>query len=337
MNKPWEIMRPVRGRIRLAMGLAVAGVLCSLASLGCLALAMRDLLRASAAYPWPAFLGALACTLLACFLRLQAFNQSHYAAFRLEVILRNDLVRHLSRLSFGELQALGSGPLAKVVQNDVQALHVFVADSTPLFARAYAMPVFSAALLFALDWRMALAAVGVLAVGAGGLSLAMRGRETMTRRYHQAREQVSAAVIEYVQAMPVVRTFDTGQTTFGRYHRALERYLVVLTDWYRGASFSSRFAIAVLGPLPTLAALLWLGAWWTAQGQLDFPVWLALLLFGMGMAEAMFPMMSLAHMIDQAKLSVARIQQVLAITPLPPARAPERRPADATVRFGGVA
>ena len=112
MNRPWEIMRPVRGQIRLAMGLAVAGVLSSLASLGCLALAMRDLLRSSADYPWPAFLGALACTLLACLLRLQAFNQSHYAAFRLEVILRNDLVRHLARLSFGELQALGSGPLA---------------------------------------------------------------------------------------------------------------------------------------------------------------------------------------------------------------------------------
>lgn len=66
MNRPWEIMRPVRGQIRLAMGLAVAGVLSSLASLGCLALAMRDLLRSSADYPWPAFLGALACTLLAC-------------------------------------------------------------------------------------------------------------------------------------------------------------------------------------------------------------------------------------------------------------------------------
>ncbi|MFY3906033.1 ABC transporter ATP-binding protein [Achromobacter xylosoxidans] len=336
MNKSWEIMRPVRGRIRLAMGLAVAGVLCSLSSLACLALAMRELLLSPDIYPWPAFLGALACTLLACFLRLQAFNQSHYAAFRLEVILRNDLVRHLARLSFGELQALGSGPLAKVVQNDVQALHVFVADSTPLFARAYAMPLFSAALLFALDWRMALAAVGVLAVGVAVLSLAMRGRGAMTRRYHQAREQVSAAVIEYVQAMPVVRTFDTGQSTFGRYHRALERYLAMLTDWYRGASFSSRFAIAALGPLPTLAVLLWLGAWWTAQGQLGFPIWLALLLFGMGMAEAMFPMMSLAHMIDQAKLSVARIQQVLAIAPLAPARAPRRRPVDASVCFEDV-
>ncbi|MGV8293930.1 ABC transporter transmembrane domain-containing protein, partial [Pseudomonas aeruginosa] len=94
-----------------------------------------------------------------------------------------------------------------------------------LYARAYAMPLFSAALLFALDWRLALACVGVLAFGALVMALAMRGREVMTRRYHQAREQVNAAVIEYVQAMPVVRTFDTGQTTFGRYHRALERYL----------------------------------------------------------------------------------------------------------------
>ncbi|MCH3776235.1 ABC transporter ATP-binding protein/permease, partial [Campylobacter jejuni] len=120
------------------------------------------------------------------------------------VALRSGLVAHLARLSFGDLQALGGSALAKVAQNDEQALHAFVADSTPLYARAYAMPLFSAALLFALDWRLALASVGVLAFGALVMALAMRGREVMTRRYHQAREQVNAAVIEYVQAMPVV-------------------------------------------------------------------------------------------------------------------------------------
>ena len=141
MNKSWEIMRPVRGRIRLAMGLAVAGVLCSLSSLACLALAMRELLLSPDTYPWPAFLGALACTLLACFLRLQAFNQSHYAAFRLEVILRNDLVRHLARLSFGELQALGllyldspiSGGAAKAASGQMTMM---TAGSTEAYAKA---------------------------------------------------------------------------------------------------------------------------------------------------------------------------------------------------------
>lgn len=336
MSRPWKILHPVRSQIRLAMALAVAGVLSGMAALASLALAVLALMPASAAFPWRAFAAALAFTVLAYVLRLQAFNQSHYAAFRLEVILRNDLVRHIARLSFGEIQAMGSSALAKVVHDDVRALHVFVADSTPLYARAYAMPVVSAVLLFALDWRLALACTGVLAAGAWVLSRAMRGRGAMTRRYHEAREQVSAAVVEYVQAMPVVRTFDTGQTTFGRYHQALERYLAMLTDWYRESSFPARFSMALLGPLPTLALLLWLGAWWTTQGQLAFPVWLAVLLFGMGMAEAMFPMISLAHMIDRAKLSVARIQQLLEIAPLPPARAPARRPADSSVGFEGV-
>lgn len=336
MSKPWKILHPVRGRIRLAMALAVMGVLSSLAALASLALAVKALMVDSDIYPWREFIAAFAFTVIAYILRLQAFNQSHYAAFRLEVILRNGLVRHISRLSFGEIQALGSSALAKVVHDDVRALHTFVADSTPLYARAYAMPTVSAVLLFALDWRLALVCIAVLLAGGWVMSRAMRGRGVMTRRYHEAREQVSAAVVEYVQAMPVVRTFDTGQTTFGRYHRALERYLVMLTDWYRQASFPARFSIAILGPLPTLALLLWTGAWLGTQGQLAFPVWLAALLFGMGMAEAMFPMMSLAHMIDRAKISVARIQQLMDIAPLPPARAPDRRPVDSSVSFTDV-
>ncbi|KAJ8136003.1 hypothetical protein OY671_010784, partial [Metschnikowia pulcherrima] len=139
-----------------------------------------------------------------------------------------------------------------------------------------------------------------------------------------------------VQAMPVVRTFDTGQTTFGRYHRASERHSAISTDWYRDASFSARFAIASLGPSPTSAVSSWSGGWWTAHGQLDFAFWSAASSFGMGMAEAMFPMMSSAHMVDQAKSSIARIQQSMAIEPSAPARAPDRRPADGAVRFEDV-
>ena len=71
--------------------------------------------------------------------------------------------------------------------------------------------------------------------GLAVLSLAMRDRTEMVRRYNEAREQVSAAVVEFVQAMPVVRTFDTGQSTFGRYQRALDSYLGVLVRWYAGA------------------------------------------------------------------------------------------------------
>lgn len=329
----WAIMDPVRGRIHAAMAVAAACVLLGMAALAALALAVQALLHAPGHWPAGPLLAAAVCTVGAYVLRLHAFNRSHYAAFRLETLLRTRLAEHVARLPLGEVQRLGPSALAKVVQDDVKALHVFVADSTPLYARAYVAPVATLLALLLLDWRLALGALAVLAFGVAVMSLAMRGRGEMSRRYHAAREQVGAAVVEFVQAMPVVRSFDTGRSTFGRYERALAAYLAMLTDWYRAAGFSARFALAVLGPLPTLLALFALGLWlWP---DLAFERWLALLLLGTGMGEALMPLMSLMHLVDKARLSVDRIHQVLALAPLP-LPATGRVPQDASVEFDGV-
>ena len=143
-------------------------------------------------------------------------------------------------------------------------------------------------------------------------------------------------MVEFVQAMPVVRTFDSGSASFGRYQAALAAYLAVLKEWYARLGFSARFSMTVLSALPTLAALLWLGGWWLAAGKLAFSVWVAALLIGAGMAEAMMPFMVLYHLIDAAKLSIHRIQQVLGEPPLPEPPAPGEQPQDASVAFENV-
>ncbi|MEY6434023.1 ABC transporter ATP-binding protein [Thioalkalicoccus limnaeus] len=330
-------MRPVQGQIRFAMGLAGLGTILGLAALGCLAWVIERLIAAPGEWPWLAMAGVLVGTVGAYLLRIHAFDQSHYAAFRLEQVLRGRLADHLARLSLGEVQRLGAGSLAKVIQDDVKELHVFVADSTPLYARTYVGPAVTLVALLWLDWRLALAAVAVLLLGFAAMTLAMRDRAELTRRYHAARERVSSAVVEFVQAMPVVRTFDSGTTTFGRFQQALADYLGFLTRWYREASLSGRLGMALLNPMPTLAVLLWLGVWLTWHDALTFSTWLAVLLIGTGMAEAMMPLMSLYHLVDKAKLSIARIDEVLGL-PVLPQVAPERarRPADASVVFEGV-
>jgi len=333
----WRIMDPVRGKIRFAMALSVLAATFNLSAMALLAACIQQLLASHDAWPWRSALGVLICTVLSYLLRLTAFDQSHYAAFRLETMLRRQLSEHLARVSMGYIQSVGAAALAKVIHDDVKSLHVFVADSTPLYARAYVTPLLTFAVLLWLDWRLALAACAVLIVGFGILSLAMRNRNEMVRRYNEAREQVSSAVVEFVQAMPVVRTFDSGQATFSRYQRALESYLSMLTRWYREAGFSARFSMAVLNPLPTLLVLLCLGAWLTWHEHLDFGNWLAVLLIGTGMAEAMMPAMSLNHMVDKVKLSIARIEEILAAPVLPePPASENKRPADTGLSFERV-
>ena len=331
-------MDPVRGRIRFAMGLACASAALSVLSLALLAQVLHALLAAPGQWPWPPMLALLGSTVAAYVLRQAAFNQSHYAAFRLEVLLRSQLAAHVARLPLGRVQALGAGPLAKVMFDDVKALHVFVADSTPLYARAYAAPLITLAALLWLDWRLALAALAVPALGFAVMGLLMRKSSelNMNERYNAAREQVVASIVEFVQAMPVVRTFDSGSASFGRYQAALAAYLAVLKEWYARLGFSARFSMTVLSALPTLAALLWLGGWWLAAGKLAFSVWVAALLIGAGMAEAMMPFMVLYHLIDAAKLSIHRIQQVLSEPPLPEPPAPGEQPQDASVAFENV-
>lgn len=331
----WHLMQPVRGQIRLAMCLSALGTLSGLASLALLALVVHALLREPQAWPWLPMSGAIACGVVSYLLRLNAFNQSHYAAFRLETVLRARLAAHLAQLPLGEVYRHGAGALSKVMQDDVKALHVFVADSTPLRARAQVAPVMTALALLWLDWRLALAAMVVLLTGMAVLMLATRNAADMGRQYHEARERVSAAIIEFVQAMPVVRTFDSGHVAFGRFQRALDAYYGVLTRWYHEAGFPARFSFAILGPLPTLLVLLWLGCWLITGDRLAPDTWVAVLLLGTGMAESVMPMMMLRHMVARAMLSAARIREIMAL-PVQPQPAQGRLPADAGITFDQV-
>ncbi|MFC0708274.1 ABC transporter ATP-binding protein [Azorhizophilus paspali] len=333
----WTIMRPVQGQIRFAMVLAGLAAACALGALSVLAWTVHALLAEPGQWPWLPLGLVVVLTVLAFVLRLSAFNQSHYAAFRLETLLRTDLARHLARVPLGFVQQTGSGALTKVVMDDVKALHVFVADSTPLYARAYVSPVLTFVLLWWLDWRLALAATAVLAVGMAVVSLAMRGSGEMMQRYHAAGEHVSKAVVEYVQAMPVVRTFDIGTTTFQRYQRALDEFMEVVLQWYRMAGFSSRLSMAILNPLPTLAVLVWLGGWLISRDALDAATWLAVLLVGTGMAESLLPLMSLKHLVTKTQMSIHRIQEVMAEPELPvPQEQQARTPVDGSVCFDQV-
>jgi len=328
-------MDPVRGQIRFALALSCVSCACTLAALLALAFALHSLQTAALNHVIYALLAAIFATMAAYVVRRLSFDQSHVAAFKLETILRTQLTTHIAALPLGVAQQIGAGALAKVVYDDVKELHIYVADSTPLYARAYFLPAITLLTLLWLDWRLALAAVAVLVIGMGILSSIMQDRPEIMRKYNEEREKVSAAIIEYVQAMPVVRSFDSGQSTFGRYQNALNDYLTMFSALWLRMGLPAKLSMALLNPMPTLAVLLCLGAYFIWQDNLEFSTWVAVLILGTGMAEALTPLHSIGHLIDRAKISITRIQEVMDI---PVLAQPEqsKTPLDSSVVFENV-
>jgi ATP-binding cassette subfamily B protein len=333
--KLWQIMFPVRRPILVAMLMSGLATLFMLSSLCCLAWAVHLLWAFPGEWPVQALMAAFGCTIGSYVLRLMAFSQSHNAAFRLETILRSMLVRHASQLSQGAIQSLGVGALSKVIQDDVKSLHVFVADSTPLFARAILTPLLTLGLLMWLNWQLALAAIAVLLLGGGVMRFARRNAANMYQQYNKTRERVSGAVIEFVQAMPVIRTFDSSSATFSRYQNALTDWLAVVTAWYRQSSFSARFSFAILNPLPTILVLLWVSDGLNLQVSMTFSHWVGVLLLVSGMAESVMPFMMLSRLVAQTRMSIERIRQVMC-EPVFSEPVLEKQPRDGSIRFEHV-
>ena len=142
--------------------------------------------------------------------------------------LRNTLFRHLQRLSLGFYERNRAGVLISRLTNDVEALDQLVTDGvTSLFQNTLIL-VGSAAILFALDWKLALATLAVLPFMAVATAIF---RIVSSRAYRAVRERlglVTATLAEDIAGMRVVQAFTR--------ESANERHFQSVNAHYREAN-----------------------------------------------------------------------------------------------------
>ncbi|WP_321494054.1 ABC transporter ATP-binding protein [uncultured Desulfobacter sp.] len=339
----WRIIRPVNKYIYSAMGLAALGSMATIVTLLMLSLTVAVLIKGTQGLlfygiSWTittALAGVGVFGVLAFCLTMAGFGVSHLGAFYLEEDLRTRLSKHLAQLPLGFIITTGTGALKKVMLEDVKNLHVFVADSTPTFGRGYTAPLVTLVLLFVIDWRLACIALGVMLMGMFVMCIAMRDMKTMQEKYENSQGRINAAVIEFIQAMPVVRTFDDGTSSFKRYLKALDRYRQVYIEWIKISGTPARTALVLLAPLPTILAVLAGGIYFVNAGTLSLPSLIAVLFLSTGMVDAFMQLMWLNNFLRKSKAAANRIEALLSIPAMPVAEKPFT-PENMTICFDNV-
>lgn len=338
----WAIMDPIMPQIYIAIFTAAFGASFAIVSIYFMAEALNAVITGKAAVVFGQALDSKHLLILVALLvilsflcRSGGFIISHLGAFRLEQILRTRLSEHLAKVPLGFITNTGSGTLKKILVEDVAVLHAFVADSTPFIGKSLAGPVVSLIMMFVIDWRLALVSIAVLLLGGIFMRLAMKDNEALRKKYDESQEKINTAVIEFVQAMPVVRTFDVGTGSFKRYTKALDEFREAIKSWYEYSGKSSRIGLLILSPMPTLIAVSAAGIYFVSAGTLSFSYFIALLMISTGMADALMPLMWLNTFIKKSEAGAYRIQDLLAEKSIPVTKNPEQ-PKDASVVFENV-
>ena len=155
------------------------------------------------------------------------------------------------------------------------------------------------------------------------------------KKYDESQEKINSAVIEFVQAMPVVRTFDVGTSSFRRYTKALDEFRTAVKSWYEYSGKASRMGLLILSPMPTLLAVSAAGIYFVSAGTLSFPHFIALLMISTGMADALMPLMWLNNFIKKSEAGAYRIQDIMALKSMQVTKK-TKQPRDASVVFQNV-
>ena len=143
---------------------------------------------------WYAVIAGAAGLFVRLVLTAASSGIGHLLDDQVQLSLRRQLADRLGRVPLGWFSRRRTGELAKVVGEDVSAVHPVIAHTPGELVSAFAVPVVSLIYLFTIDWRLTLVALVPVLLAIGFVPLMMTSaRQREQQEFDAAMKRRSAA------------------------------------------------------------------------------------------------------------------------------------------------
>ncbi|MGP3979069.1 ABC transporter ATP-binding protein [Streptomyces sp. 8N114] len=242
----------------------------------------------------------------------------HILDSQVQLSLRRALAARLGRVPIGWFSRRRTGELAKVVGEDVSAVHPFIAHTPGELVSAFVVPLVSLIYLFTVDWRLTLITLIPVVLAIALVPLMMTpARQREQREFDEGMGRISNSVVEFVQGISVVKAFGGSGRAHREFRTAADNFVDTFYRWVRGVSGIAAGMQMVLSPPFVLLVVLIGGAALITSEDMPPADLLPFLLLGLGLTA---PVAALGHGFDDmqaARRAVGRIRDVLAVQSLP--------------------
>ncbi|MEW9516094.1 ABC transporter ATP-binding protein [Streptomyces tubercidicus] len=260
---------------------------------------------------------------------------THLADGRLQADLRRRMVAKLGRVPLGWYSATTSGQVRKAAQEDIDDLHHLIAHHDVELSGAIALPLAGLGYLLWVDWRLAVLALATLPIYFTAYAFMMRGFAEKMVQLDTAFGRVSAAVVEFVHGIGVVKVFGGTRRAHAGYREAIHAYGDQYAGWVRPVlKLEAYTSMALSVPVISVVGLAG-GIWFTDQGWVSPADVLAEVLVAAVLPTTLLALNQGLTAQRKAVAAAGRITALLDVAELP---APDRpqRPEGNDVLFDGV-
>ena len=263
---------------------------------------------------------------------------SHIAAFNILYEIRMQLVQKMVRLPLGFFSRRASGELKKIMSDDVERIELFIAHHIPDIVTALLFPLILVSSMFAVDWRLAIVVLAVLAMAFYVMGRMYTGKKIreVSKRYVETLGRMNASIVEYIRGIQVVKTFTESTNAYRKLNDDIKEYRkfanevnVQYQPTYVG--FLTILSSALLFIIP-VAVWLFVGS---ASYATFVPVLLMFLFFGVAVFFPVLKLLWIGSFLNQNNMGVQKIDDILYMDEIEEPDIP-RHPKDASVEFRNV-
>lgn len=225
--------------------------------------------------------------------------------------LRNKMFRHITSLSYAELDTLGTPTLINRITNDVNQLQIAVAMLIRLVIRAPFICIGAILMSMILDFRLSLILIAATPVFGIILYFIITRSAPLYRKYQQKLDALALVLSENLSGIRVIRAF-------AKRHTEKERFDASSDDLTTTAIRVSRIS-ALLGPMTTLVvnaaiiAILWVGGIHIDGGRLSQGEIIAFINYITQILLALIVVSNLVIIFTKASSSANRVNEVLGV------------------------
>jgi len=263
---------------------------------------------------------------------------SHIAAFNILYEIRMQLVQKMVRLPLGFFSRRASGELKKIMSDDVERIELFIAHHIPDIVTALLFPLILVSYMFAVDWRLAIVVLAVLAMAFYVMGRMYTGKKIreVSKRYVETLGRMNASIVEYIRGIQVVKTFTESTNAYRKLNDDIKEYRKFANE------VNVQYQPTYVGFLTILSsALLFIipVAVWLLVGSASYatfvPVLLMFLFFGMAVFFPVLKLLWIGSFLNQNNMGVQKIDDILYMDEIEEPDIP-RHPKDASVEFRNV-
>ena len=263
---------------------------------------------------------------------------SHIAAFNILYEIRMQLVQKMVRLPLGFFSRRASGELKKIMSDDVERIELFIAHHIPDIVTALLFPLILVSYMFAVDWRLAIVVLAVLAMAFYVMGRMYTGKKIreVSKRYVETLGRMNASIVEYIRGIQVVKTFTESTNAYRKLNDDIKEYRKFANE------VNVQYQPTYVGFLTILSSALLFSipvAVWLLVGSASYatfvPVLLMFLFFGVAVFFPVLKLLWIGSFLNQNNMGVQKIDDILYMDEIEEPDIP-RHPKDASVEFRNV-